>query len=101
MLPTEDAAWVGADLGARFGVPLWSFALTATDANRWALRLARAVTGRPLVLVFNYCYHGSVDETLVTTDGARAGNVGPQVDPATTTRVCEFNDLATLSSLLA
>ena len=74
MLPTEDAAWVGEELARRFGVALWSFALTATDANRWALRLCRAITGRPNVLVFNYCYHGSVDETFVTLgdDGAAA-----------------------------
>src|SRR5215211_8745572 len=98
MLPTEDAAWVGAELARRFGVPLWSFSLSATDANRWALRLCRAVTGRPYVLVFSHCYHGTVDETLVTIDGggrprSRAGNVGPAVDPTVTTRVCEFNDL--------
>ncbi|HZB60744.1 MAG TPA: aminotransferase class III-fold pyridoxal phosphate-dependent enzyme, partial [Actinomycetota bacterium] len=55
MLPTEDAAWVGAELARRFGVPLWSFSLTATDANRWAIRLARLVTGRPRILVFNWC----------------------------------------------
>ena len=66
----------------RFGVPLWSFALTATDANRWALRLCRAMTGRPSVLVFSHCYHGSVDETFVTLDAgarprSREGNVGP------------------------
>jgi len=61
MLPTEDAAWVGEELARRFGVPLWQFALTATDANRWALRLAREVTGRGKVLVFDWCYHGSVD----------------------------------------
>ena len=106
MLPTEDAAWVGAELGRRFGVPLWSFALTATDANRWALRLCRAITRRPYVLVFNYCYHGSVDESFVTlADGARprsrAGNVGPAVDPTTTTRVCEFNDVEAVERLLA
>jgi glutamate-1-semialdehyde 2,1-aminomutase len=106
MLPTADAAWVGEELGRRFGVPLWSFALTATDANRWALRLCRAITRRPYVLVFNYCYHGSVDETVVTLgDGARPrsreGNVGPAVDPATTTRVCEFNDVAALEAALA
>jgi glutamate-1-semialdehyde 2,1-aminomutase len=106
MLPTEDAAWVGEELGRRFGVPLWSFALTATDANRWALRLCRAITRRPYVLVFNYCYHGSVDETFVTLgDGARPrsreGNVGPAVDPTVTTRVCEFNDLEALERLLA
>jgi glutamate-1-semialdehyde 2,1-aminomutase len=106
MLPTEDAAWVGEELGRRFGVPLWSFALTATDANRWALRLCREMTGRPYVLVFSHCYHGSVDESFVTLDGggrprSRAGNVGPAVDPATTTRVCEFNDLEAVERLLA
>jgi glutamate-1-semialdehyde 2,1-aminomutase len=105
MLPTEDAAWVGAELARRFGVPLWSFSLTATDANRWVVRLARLVTGRPKILVFNYCYHGTVDETFVTLgrDGpaAREGNVGPPVDPTTTTRVVEFNELDTLDRELA
>jgi glutamate-1-semialdehyde 2,1-aminomutase len=98
MLPTEDAEWVGAELTRRFGLPQWSFTLTATDANRWALRLARLVTGKPKVLVFSYCYHGSVDETFVVCgpDGeavSRPGNVAPAVDPATTTRVAEWNDL--------
>jgi glutamate-1-semialdehyde 2,1-aminomutase len=105
MLPTEDAAWVGEELSRRFGVALWSFALTATDANRWALRLCRAVTERPYVLVFNYCYHGSVDETVIALDGgrprSREGNVGPAVDPTQTTRVCEFNDLGAVERLLA
>ncbi|HEY2958375.1 MAG TPA: transaminase [Actinomycetota bacterium] len=105
MLPTEDAAWVGAELGRRFGVPLWSFSLTATDANRWALRLARLVTGRPKVLVFNWCYHGTVDEALATLgeggQAAREGNVGAPVDPALTTRVAEFNDLDALERELA
>jgi len=105
MLPTEDAAWVGEELARRFGVTQWSFALTATDANRWALRLCREITRRPYVLVFNYCYHGSVDETFITLDGARPrsreGNVGPAVDPTLTTRVCEFNDLGAVERLLA
>src|SRR3954471_14764818 len=105
MLPTEDAAAVGEELGRRFGVPLWSFALTATDANRWALRLCRAMTRRPYVLVFSHCYHGSVDETFVTLEAgrprSREGNVGPAVDPTTTTRVCEFNDIAAVERLLA
>jgi glutamate-1-semialdehyde 2,1-aminomutase len=65
MLPSEDAEWVGAELARRFGLGRWSFALSATDANRWALRLARLATGRPRILVFSYCYHGSVDETFV------------------------------------
>ncbi|MCU0272094.1 MAG: transaminase [Acidimicrobiales bacterium] len=106
MLPTEDAAWVGAELARRFRVQRWSFTLTATDANRWALRLARMVTGRPRILVFSYCYHGSVDETIVVVgpDGrpmARPGNVGPAVDPTTTTRVVEFNDLDAVARELA
>ena len=74
MLPTEDAATVGAELARRFGLPHWSFTLTATDANRWAIRLLRAVTGRPRILVNSYCYHGSVDESLIVVgpDGRAA-----------------------------
>ena len=65
MLPTADAAWVGEELARRFGLARWSFSLTATDANRWAIRLVRALTGRPKILVNSYCYHGSVDESLI------------------------------------
>ena len=106
MLPTEDAIWVGEELSRRFGMARWLFTLTATDANRTALRLARQLTGRPLVLVFSYCYHGSVDEAFAVAgeDGAthaREGNVGPPVDPAQTTRAIEFNDLAALEASLA
>jgi glutamate-1-semialdehyde 2,1-aminomutase len=106
MLPTEDAEWVGAELTRRFGLPLWSFSLTATDANRWALRLARLVTGRPKVLAFSYCYHGSVDETVAVIGPAgetlsRPGNVAPQIDPAETTRMAEFNDLASVERALS
>ena len=106
MMPSEDAEWVAADLTRRFGLPLWSFSLTATDANRWALRIARLVTGRPKVMAFSYCYHGSVDETLVITgpDGstqARGGNVGPAVPVSATTTVAEFNDLASVERGLA
>ena len=106
MMPTTDATWVGGELARRFGVPLWSFALTATDANRWAIRLARAVTGRPRILVDSYCYHGTVDETLVKVDEhgnqvIREGNVGAPVDPTTTTRVVEYNDVAALERELS
>jgi glutamate-1-semialdehyde 2,1-aminomutase len=105
MLPTEDAIWVGEELAARFGVPFWQFTLTATDANRFSIRLARAITGRPKVLVFNWCYHGSVDEAFISLRGgvasARAGNLGPPVDPSTTTRVVEWNDVAGLEAALA
>ncbi|QTD96246.1 transaminase [Streptomyces cyanogenus] len=106
MLPTEDAEWVGAELTRRFGPARWSFSLTATDANRWAIRLARAVTGRPKILVNSYCYHGSVDESLIVTapggSGApRPGNVGAPCDVTLTSRVAEFNDLAGLERELA
>jgi glutamate-1-semialdehyde 2,1-aminomutase len=105
MLPTEDAARVGEELSRRFGLPYWQFSLTATDANRWILRMAREVTGRPRVLVFNWCYHGTVDETFVTLDAggprSREGNVGPMVDPTATTRVAEFNDLPSVEAALA
>jgi glutamate-1-semialdehyde aminotransferase len=106
MLPTEDALWVGEELASRFSLPYWQFALTATDANRFAIRIARAVTARPKILVFNYCYHGTVDESYITLDDrnqahARRGNIGPPVDPSVTTRVVEFNDLAALEAALA
>ncbi|OKI49606.1 transaminase [Micromonospora sp. CB01531] len=106
MLPTEEAATVGAELSRRFGLPAWSFTLTATDANRWAIRLLRAVTGRPRILVNSYCYHGSVDESLIVVgpDGrsrSREGNVGAPCDVTVTSRVAEFNDLDGLARELA
>jgi glutamate-1-semialdehyde 2,1-aminomutase len=106
MLPTADGEWVGADLTRRFGLPLWSFTLTATDANRWAIRLARLATGRPKILTFAYCYHGSVDETFAVPgrDGeavSRAGNAGAPVPLHMTTRVAEFNDLDSVAAQLA
>lgn len=106
MLTDEDAQWVAAELTRRFSMSRWSFTLSATDANRWMLRLARMVTRRPKVLVFSYSYHGTVDETFVVIgeDGrpaSRPGNVAPAVDPTTTTRVVEFNDLGALERELS
>ena len=100
MLPSEDALWVGEELTRRFGLPRWQFALTATDANRFAIRLARHVTGRPKVLVFNWCYHGTVDESFATLrEGSvveREGNLGAPVALDATTRVVEWNDVEAL-----
>jgi glutamate-1-semialdehyde 2,1-aminomutase len=105
MLPSEDALWVSQELSRRFGVGSWQFALTATDANRFSIRLARHVTDRYKVLVFNWCYHGTVDETFATLRdgvvGPRPGNLGPPVNPAETTRVVEFNDVEGLERELA
>jgi glutamate-1-semialdehyde 2,1-aminomutase len=104
MLPTEDSIWVGQELKRRFGLPYWQFALTATDANRFAIRIAREITQRSKILVYNYCYHGTVDESFAGLhDGAvgpRRGNIGPPVNPAETTRVVEFNDLNALEDSL-
>jgi glutamate-1-semialdehyde aminotransferase len=106
MLPTEDAVFVGEELQRRFGLARWQLTTSATDANRFVVRFCREITGRPKVLVFNYCYHGTVDETFATlrpdgSVGPRDGNVGPPVDPALTTKVVEFNDVDALERALA
>jgi glutamate-1-semialdehyde 2,1-aminomutase len=106
MLPSTDATWVANELSRRFGLPTWQMAMTATDANRFVLRFARALTGRTKVLVFDWCYHGSVDEALVTRGPngetlPRASSVGPAVDPAHTTVVVPFNDVPALEAALA
>ncbi len=106
MLPYEDVVEVGEELQRRFKLPYWQFTLTATDANRHVLRMARMITERPKVLVFNYCYHGTVDETFITLDEegtpmSRPNNMGPQVNPLETTKVIEFNDIAALETALS
>jgi glutamate-1-semialdehyde 2,1-aminomutase len=106
MLPTEDAIFIAEDLQQRFGLPFWQFTLTATDANRFCIRLARQITGRQKILVFDWCYHGTVDETFIVLDRdgfarPRPGNIGPPVDPSVTTRVVEFNDLPGLEKALS
>ena len=105
MLPTEDALAVGRLLTDIFGPYRWQIATTATDANRFALRVARAITGRPKVLVFNGCYHGTVDETFVTLhDGVtipRPGLLGQFTDLTQSAVCCEFNDLASAETALA
>jgi glutamate-1-semialdehyde 2,1-aminomutase len=105
MLPTEDGIAVAEELTRRFGVKYWQFTVTATDANRSVIRLARSLTGRPKVLVFNGCYHGTVDEAVVRLEGGRpvpkTSSIGQGVDPALTTRVVEFNDVPALEAALA
>ncbi len=105
MLPGADAVWVGQELTRRFGLPLWQMAMSATDANRFVLRFARHLTGRPKICVMDWCYHGTVDETLAVLDGDRVvprpGALGPQVDVAVTTAVVPFNDVEALERALA
>ncbi|MFN8051738.1 MAG: transaminase [Acidimicrobiales bacterium] len=106
MLPSTDASWVADELAARFGLPVWQMAMTATDANRFVLRFARHLTGRPKVLVFDWCYHGTVDEAFATLDDtgevvSRPGTIGAPVAPSSTTKVVQFNDVAALEAALA
>jgi len=105
MLPSEDAGPLGEEMTRRFGLRHWQFSLTATDANRFAIRLCREITGRSKILVFDHCYHGSVDETFAELDAdghvvAQLGNVGPPVPLEETTRVVQFNDVEALESEL-
>lgn len=106
MLPTADAAIVSAELSRRFGLPLWQFTVSATDANRHVIRYSRLITGRSKIVVIDRCYHGSVDETFATLDKdgntvAREGNIGAPVALDQTTRVVEFNDISGMEKALA
>ncbi len=106
MLPTEDCIWVGQELERRFKLPCWQVLMTASDANRMALKVAREYTGRRLILAFNGTYHGSVDETLCVNIMGHLINVpglmGPIVpDPSVMTRMIEFNDVDALEKALA
>ena len=106
MLPSENASIVSDLLRKRFGLPLWQFTVSATDANRHVIRYSRMITGRDKIVVIDRCYHGSVDETFATLDDAgftvkREGNIGAPVDLDVTTRVVEFNDLPAMDAALA
>jgi glutamate-1-semialdehyde 2,1-aminomutase len=105
MLPTDDAVAVSSELARRFGLPLWQFTVSATDANRHAIRYSRLITGKSKVIVIDRCYHGSVDETFATLDASgktvmREGNIGAPVPLDVTTRVVEFNDLGAMEAAL-
>ena len=106
MLPTDDAVAVSSELARRFGLPLWQFTVSATDANRHAIRYSRLITGKSKIVVIDRCYHGSVDETFATLDAngktvMREGNIGAPVPLDVTTRVVEFNDLVGMERALA
>jgi glutamate-1-semialdehyde 2,1-aminomutase len=105
MLPTADAVAVSQELAQRFGLPLWQFTVSATDANRHVIRYSRLITGKKKIIVIDRCYHGSVDETFATLDAsgntvAREGNIGAPVALNETTRVVEFNDLPAMEAAL-
>jgi glutamate-1-semialdehyde 2,1-aminomutase len=107
MLPSEDAPWVATELGRRFGLPYWQVAMTATEANRYVVRICRTLTKRPKTLVFNECYHGSLDEALVHLD--QNGQVAlrsefdsnPGLVKEAVSRVVEFNNVSALEEALS
>ncbi|WP_425995732.1 aspartate aminotransferase family protein [Caulobacter sp. DWR1-3-2b1] len=105
MLPTASSIIVGRLLAERFGLPLWQTATTASDANRAAIRWARAVTQRPVILIFDGCYHGMVEDAFVVLRDGEAvmkpGLLGQVHDLTATTRVVPFNDIAALEAALA
>lgn len=105
MLPTEEAANVGALLAERFGLPLWQTTLSASDANRALIRWARAVTGKPVIVVFDGCYHGMVEDCFVELRHGRtrpdAGLIGQVFDMTRTTRAVQFNDVGALEAALS
>lgn len=106
MLPSEDAIYVSQGLERRFGLPYWQIAMTATDANRFVIRMARLITGRPKVLVFNGCYHGTLSESLVKLEDGMVLprsdiNINPAYDPCLISTVVEFNDVEALENALA
>jgi glutamate-1-semialdehyde 2,1-aminomutase len=105
MLPTTEAAEVGALLAERFGLPLWQTTLSASDANRALIRWARAVTGKSVIVVFDGCYHGMVEDCFVELRHGRtrpdAGLIGQVFDMTRTTRAVPFNDVGALEAALA
>jgi glutamate-1-semialdehyde 2,1-aminomutase len=105
MLSSDDAAWVAEELAQRFGLPMWQFALSASDANRFILRWVRAASARKVLVVFNGCYHGTVDDVFVDLVAGqpqqRASLLGQVHDMTAHTRVVEFNDLPALQRALA
>ena len=103
LLPTEDAIVVAEHLAARYGLPKWQFTLSATQANTGVIRLARELTGREIVLMFDAKYHGEGDATLVIEqDGELVPESrGLPAGIAAQARIVQFNDFAALEDALA
>jgi glutamate-1-semialdehyde 2,1-aminomutase len=103
LLPTRDGVEVALELVRRFGLPLWQFTLSATQANTEAIRVARAVTGRSDVLMFDGKYHGHADELLGELDAGRVVPEGRGVpsDATRNVRPVQYNDLEAVECELA
>jgi glutamate-1-semialdehyde 2,1-aminomutase len=104
LLPTEDAIVVSEELARRYRLPKWQYTLSASQANTEVIRVARVMTGRDKVLMFDGKYHGHFDHALVELDDA--GELVPEEHglPADVTEhvvIVPFNDLPALETALA
>src|SRR5215510_9105527 len=102
LLPTEESVAVAEELARRYPVPQWQFTLSASQANTEAIRLARAVTGREAVVLFEGHYHGHFEEGLVDADGGRVSVTQRGLSKGVTgrVRIAQFNDPGTLREAL-
>ena len=104
LLPTEDAIVVSETLAARYGLPKWQYTVSASQANTEAIRVARVVTGRDKVLMFDGHYLGHFDQTLVELDEAGVVVAEERGVPAAVvdgTVLVPLNDLGALERALA
>jgi glutamate-1-semialdehyde 2,1-aminomutase len=110
--PTEDAIVVAEALAARFGLPLWRFSNSGTEATMDAIHLMRAVTGRDLIIKIEGSYHGHHDAVMISYYNSLP-ELGPRHRPASVIAgggipdvmadlcvVVPFNDLAVLERAL-
>jgi glutamate-1-semialdehyde 2,1-aminomutase len=82
LLPTEASVEVAEELARRYPVGQWQFTLSATQANTEAIRLARSVTGREVIVLFQGHYHGHFEEGLVDLAAGQPGPVQPGLSKA-------------------
>jgi len=102
LLPVAEAIDVSEELARRTGVPFWQFTLAASGANTEVVRIARALTGRNKVMVFDGHYHGHLDDTLVARAGGKVGpdGLGLPKGVENNAEIVAFNDLAAAETVL-
>jgi glutamate-1-semialdehyde 2,1-aminomutase len=102
LLPTEASVEVAEELARRYPVPQWQFTLSATQANIEVIRLARAVTGREVIVLFQGHYHGAFEEGLVDLEDGQASALQRGLSKGVTgrVRIAQFNDPQTLRAAL-
>ena len=110
-LPSEDSVWVGEELKRRYGLPYWQVYMSATDVNAAAIKMARHITKRDMILMFSGGYHGTIDATMVNLNedgtmipipfGGSTEIIGPLPNPESRTRMISFDDPDALEKALS